>query len=219
MSTEIPMPDFDQLADIYWRLGGLQSPSQLHGYLVGVLSAGGKLAADMWVEQAGRYIDVVESPNSEECRVLMTLYSATDQRLSSGAMELQLLLPDDAAEVSQRIDSISQWCEGYIAGFAWQGKVIQRQQGQQHYSEDVSETLSDIAAISQVGLSSDDEDAAGREQNIFEITEYLRLAAITVYLECNQEAGEGAVPPVEAAEPKTSISPAGLFNKTSKKLH
>ena len=132
---------------------------------------------------------------------------------------MQLLLPDDAAEISQRIDSIAQWCEGYIAGFARQGKVIQRQQGQQQYSKDVSETLSDIAAISQVGLSNDDEDPARREQDIFEISEYLRLAAIAVYLECSQEATGNTVRPDETDETKPSISPAGLFNKKSNKLH
>lgn len=219
MSTAIPMPDFDQLADIYWRLGGMQSPSQLHGYLVGVLSAGGKLTPELWIEQAAQYIDAVTSPDSEDSRVLVALYGATDQRLSAGEMELQLLLPDDAAEISQRIDSIAQWCEGYIAGFARQGKVVQQQQGQQQYSGDVSETLSDIAAISQVGLSSDDEDPVGREQDIFEISEYLRLAAITVYLECNKEVVADAVRPVDTEEAKSSISPAGLFNKKSNKLH
>jgi yecA family protein len=213
------MPDFDQLADIYWRLGGMQSPSQLHGYLVGVLSAGGKLTPELWIEQAAQYIDAVTSPDSEDSRVLVALYEATDQRLSAGEMELQLLLPDDAAEISQRIDSIAQWCEGYIAGFARQGKVVQQQQGQQQYSGDVSETLSDIAAISQVGLSSDDEDPVGREQDIFEISEYLRLAAITVYLECNKEVVADAVRPVDTEEAKSSISPAGLFNKKSNKLH
>jgi hypothetical protein len=219
MSTEIPMPDFDQLADIYWRLGGMQSPSQLHGYLVGLLSAGGELASDVWLEQAAHYIDAVEAPNREDSRALVALYEATHQRLSAGEMELQLLLPDDAAEVSQRIDSIAQWCEGYIAGFAWQGKVVQRQQGQQQYSADVSETLSDIAAISQVGLSNDDEDPVRREQDIFEISEYLRLAAITVYLECNQEIIADGVRPANTDTAKASISPAGLFGKKSKKLH
>ena len=219
MSTEIPMPDFDQLADIYWRLGGMQSPSQLHGYLVGLLSAGGELASDAWLEQAAQYIDAVEAPDSADSRALVALYEATHQRLSAGEMELQLLLPDDAAEVSQRIDSIAQWCEGYIAGFARQGKVVQRQQGQQQYSADVSETLSDIAAISQVGLSNDDEDPVRREQDIFEISEYLRLAAITVYLECNQEVIADGVRPVNTDKAKASISPAGLFGKKSKKLH
>ena len=219
MSTEIPMPDFDQLADIYWRLGGMQSPSQLHGYLVGLLSAGGELASDAWLEQAAQYIDAVEAPDSADSRALVALYEATHQRLSAGEMELQLLLPDDAAEISQRIDSIAQWCEGYIAGFARQGKVVQRQQGQQQYSADVSETLSDIAAISQVGLSNDDEDLVRREQDIFEISEYLRLAAITVYLECNQEVIADGVRPVNTDKAKASISPAGLFGKKSKKLH
>ncbi len=218
MSTETPMPDFDQVADIYWRLGGMQSPSQLHGYLVGLLCAGGELEPNQWVDQAAKYIDAVQPPNSEDSTLLLALYGATSQGLSSGEMQLQLLLPDDAAELSQRIESLAQWCEGYITGFAQQGKVIQRQQGQQQYSTDVSEALSDIAAISQVGLGDEDGDSASRERDIFEISEYLRLAAITVYMECHQAATADAAQPAETGE-EASISPAGLFNKKDNKLH
>ena len=73
-----------------------------------------------------------------------------------------------------------------MMGFAQGGKAIQQSQGQQEYSKEVSEALSDIAAISQIALSENDEDGEDSEQNYFEISEYLRLAAITIYMECHQ---------------------------------
>ena len=136
-------------------------------------------------------------------------------------MELELLLPDDAAEITQRVDSIGQWCQGFVAGFAQGGTAIKEQQGQQQYREEVSEAVSDIAAISQIGLSDDDTDMEQSEQNIVEITEYLRVAAMTIYLECNKPAPEpGSTPASEVdAEAEVASSLSNLFNKTDKKLH
>lgn len=212
MSTHNPMPEFDQLAAIYWRLGGMQSPSQLQGYLVGQLAVGEELETQQWVAQAASYIDAVEPPNLEESQLLVALYVATESQLSAGDMALTLLLPDDAVEITQRLDSIGQWCQGFMAGFARGGKSIQQQQGQQQYSQDVSEAITDLAAISQIGLSDDDSDLEQSEQNIFEISEYMRLAAITIYMECAQGAAK-------SAEPAAGVTPQSLFNKPGNKLH
>ena len=218
MSTHIPMPEFDQLADIYWRLGGMQSPSQLHGYLVGQLAVGEELQPEVWLQQAEVFIDAVESPSEEDAKVLLALYGATHAHLQAGEMELQMLLPDDAVEITQRVDSIGQWCQGFMAGFAQGGKAIAEQQGQQQYSQDVSEALSDLAAISQIGLGDDDADMEQSEQNIFEITEYLRLAAITIYMACIN-AAQAAEGESTKAEPDVVESVSHLFGKTDNKLH
>ncbi|ARN73693.1 UPF0149 family protein [Oceanicoccus sagamiensis] len=221
MTLQIPMPDFDQLADIYWRLGGMQSPSQLHGYLVGQLAVGETREPEQWLEQAAAFIDAVEPPNAEDSQVLSALYGATQACLKGGEMELQLLLPDDGAEITQRVDSIGQWCQGFVAGFAQGGTAIKEQQGQQQYPKDVSEAVSDIAAISQIGLSDADTDLEQSEQNIVEISEYLRVAAMTIYLECNKPQEGDDNGPVSEVEAEAEVAGAlsNLFNKTDKKLH
>ena len=45
-----------------------------------------------------------------------------------------------------------------MTGFAMAGKDVQQQQGQRQYSKDVSEALSDMGAISQIGLAEEDAD-------------------------------------------------------------
>jgi uncharacterized protein YgfB (UPF0149 family) len=227
MSTKINMPDFDHIADIYWRLGGMQSPSQLHGYLVGQLSVGETIDPDRWLEQVVAYIDAVEAPNEEDGRMLLTFLGATEASVKAGEMDLQLLLPDDAVEITQRIESIGQWCKGFMAGFAQGGKSIQEHQGQQQYSQDVSEAVSDVAAISQISLSDDDTDLEQSEHNIFEVTEYLRVAAITIYLECNRAAEStdesqlhsGITEPESDHGQSELGSVNNLFKKKDNKLH
>lgn len=190
MPTASTLPDFDQIADMYWRLGVMQSPSQLQGFLIGQLVVGDDLTAPKWPEQAAGYIDAVESPNEQENSLLHDLFTITEQQLLSDEMALVVLLPDDDTDIGQRVDSIGQWCQGFLAGFALAGKTKQRQQGQQQYSKDVSEALTDFAAISQISLGDEDEDMQHHDQELFEISEYLRLAAITIYLDCRQGADE-----------------------------
>ena len=227
MSDTITLPEFDQLADIYWRLGVVQSPSHLLGYWIGRLAVGDTVGdPEQCLEQTALLIDAVEPPNQEEGPVLLSLYGACQSQLSSEAMDLQLLMPDDEADIGQRIDSVGQWCQGFMAGFAQGGKEIQQTKGQQSYSQDVSEGLSDIAAISQISLSDEDDAAEQREQNIIEIMEYLRVAAISIYLDCNKakeassEVTLQAAPDADASS-TTTTSPSNLFgtNKGNNKLH
>ena len=219
MSNPITLPDFDQLADIYWRLGVMQSPSQLQGFLLGQLVVGEELGSGQWLEQVADFTDSVEPPNPQEGLVFQQFYAGSAQQLASEDMALQLLLPDDGADIGQRIDSLGQWCQGFLAGFAMAGKQVQEQQGQQQYSAETAEALSDMAAISQIELSEGDEDEQQREQHYFEISEYLRLAVMSIYLECRHTVQQAvSEEPAKAAESSIN-SPGSLFNKGDNKLH
>ena len=226
MSTEINMPDFDQIADIFWRLGVMQSPSQLQGFLVGQLVVGESLSPEDWIAQAAAYTDSVEPPNEEESRTFLELFAATAHQLKEGEMDLALLLPDDATEISLRVDALGQWSKGFLAGFVMAGKMVQESKGQQEYSPDVSEALTDMAAIAQVNLSEDDSDEELREKNYFEISEYLRLAAITLHMECSnvetpasESEKESTASSPSQADDSNINSPSGLFTSAKKKLH
>lgn len=222
MTIEVPIPEFDQLADLYWELGVMQSPSQLQGYLVGRLSSGDDLEVDPWVAQASTYIDAVQAPGEAGIALLSSLFAATSLGLVSDDMKFQLLLPDDEVEINLRVDALGQWCQGFMAGFAEGGKRVQKQRGQQQYTQDVSEAISDIAAISQISLTEEDV-AEHSEQQFFELAEYLRLAAVTIYLDCRREAeAVESSQPTEiknGADEMSTTSPSALFGANKKKLH
>jgi uncharacterized protein YgfB (UPF0149 family) len=223
MSTDsnstIIMPDFDQLADVYWRLGVIQAPSQLQGFVVGVLAVGDTWDEQQWLNHAASFLDPVEPPNAEDRQLFLALYVAAQEQLSSSDVVLNLLLPDDGVEIGLRIDCIGQWCKGFMAGFAQGGKSVKTKQGQQYYSEQVSEALSDIASISQIDVSDDDSDESQREQNVFEICEYLRVAAMTIYLDCRQPVAEAKAATVKTQAESAVGSISNLFNKGDNQLH
>jgi uncharacterized protein YgfB (UPF0149 family) len=221
---ETAMPDFDEIADLFWRLGVMQSPSQLHGFLSGQIAVANEPTMDVWLAQAQTYMEGVEPTNSDENRLLMQLYSSSCQQFSSGNLEYELLLPDDAVEISQRVECLSQWCSGFLAGFAMAGKDVQARGVSRQYSENVAEALSDMGSISQVELSDDDVNEEQRERDYFEISEYLRLAAITIYLECKQqdETDKGEPSATRSSDDKKDFkarSPADLFSSKNNKLH
>lgn len=218
MSSHHATPVFDDMADAYWRLGVMSSPSQLQGYLLGLLAVGYPVTGAGWLELAAAFIDPVEPPAEIDQQMFLDMLAAARGQLEGGGMDLRLLLPDDGVEISQRVDSLSQWCRGFLAGFAYGGKERQVRQGPQQYPADVSEALSDIASISQVGLGDGDEDERQRETSLFELVEYLRLATINIHMECEHPRKVAKV----SVEPTLDGgSPADLFDSLpgNDKLH
>lgn len=216
----VQLPDFDDIADMFWRLGVMHSPSQLQGYLLGVISVGDLPTQEQWPDQAAAVMETVEPPNMDERRLLTQLYQAVYSQLQADEMSLVLLLPDDAAEITQRVDALGQWCKGFLTGFAMGGKALQQQAGPRQYSEEVSEVLNDMGAISQISLSEEDADAEQREQDYVEISEYLRVATMNIYLECNQPMETvAATHKASTTADKNLSSPANLFGKPSKQIH
>lgn len=222
MACDTDAMRFDELADCYWRLGVLSSPAQLQGYALGMLVVGYECSDSQWLALAEAFIDPVQSPNEADRLTLLELMQEAKQRLRNGGMDLHLLLPDDEVEISLRVDALGQWCQGFLAGFAYAGKQLAEQQKPQQFSKEVSEMLSDIAAIAQAGLGDGDEEEAERERSFFDLTEYLRLAAINVYLDCTGSAADPASNTAVASEPAAaSTHAADLFGRKpgKDKLH
>lgn len=194
MAEAVELPDFDVLADTFLRLGALQSPAQLQGYLAGQLAVNSAPTAELWLLQAASYIDSVEQPSGDDSRNLLDLYSTTRAQLEAGDFEFTLLLPGEEVELDRRVESLSVWCQGFLAGFALGGKQIQQREGARQYSSDVGDALSDMAAISSAGISDDelDEQDDTLENYFFEIGEHVRMAAMTVYMECHDIAAVAA---------------------------
>lgn len=173
--------EHDDLANLFLSLGALQPPAELHGYAAGFVSVGGRITADGWVKHCIDLLDC-DTPDPEQNQVFYTVYTSALDNMESGEMSLDLLLPDDEFDLDQRISSLGQWCQGYLTGFAMAGKQQSIDQ-QKTYSPDLTEAISDIAAIAQV--SADEQTDEEGEQDYFAVCEYVRVAAMTIFVECN----------------------------------
>jgi uncharacterized protein YgfB (UPF0149 family) len=107
--------------------------------------------------------------------VLHSLYIATLEGLNSPECELEMILPEDDAPLKQRVQQLSLWCEGLMYGVGLGG--------QKKLSKDLIDYMDHVAQISM--LEAPDEATQQDDEDLMEMTEYLRMGAIMLYDELN----------------------------------
>ncbi len=187
IAAEIPseLPSFDLIADLMISEGVLTlSPSELHGLITGQLSAGARFDSDTLLRVASELMNITQIEQESSKVSLVDLYQVTLYQLQDESLSLRLLLPDDDQEISQRVDALSSWCSGFLAGF---GMYL----GDHRMSDTLREGLQDLSEIAQVSSAPEElneEDEAG----LMEIQEYVRMAALFMFAECNPNPGEAS---------------------------
>lgn len=179
--------NFDEYCDQLVPIGALNSPAELHGMLCGRLSGGSRMGRTEWLKTAWEFLDLLDleevhiSPELEDS--VAGLYTGTLAQLSDDDMSFALLIPDDDTDIAQRLQALSQWCHGFLSGFGSSGLS-----GNQTFSPESAEALRDFAAIVQIGT--DAEDTEQSEADFFEVSEYVRLAALNLFFEFGGQAEE-----------------------------
>ena len=168
---------FDDFANMLMDLGALGSPAELHGLLCGQLSTGRQLDADGWLMLASTQLELDIDTNDDRL-ALIDLYEQSLAQLSGFSFEFQPLLPTDETSLELRTVALGQWCSGFLSGF---GLAFDYQR--QKLSDEVNESIADLAQISQI--KSDEMVDQTAEQSYMELVEYVRLAATMVYAEFN----------------------------------
>lgn len=183
--------EFDDWADFYEQLGVEHSPSELHGLLIGSLAAGQQLNQVDWLRivmgQVGNV--VLEERNQDVRRELEGFYNVWAGLLRNDLTRFEPLLPADDFPLSERLASLSDWCEGFIEGFS--GGISA---SEPELSADTRELLTDLMNITELDTQVEDSDE--QEHYYTELVEFLRVAVMNLYAEFNQ-------PP--SAPPGTSV--------------
>lgn len=148
---------------------GIDAP-ELHGSICGLLSAGGRLPGGDWLQTLA-----VEGPRPQPGSVIDRLRSQTLMQLSDVECGFELLLPDESADLGDRVDSLGVWCRGFLGGF---GLGAPAPSG---LSDDAREALEDLARIAQAELSF--EEGEDDESALTEIVEFVRVAVLLLHSE------------------------------------
>jgi uncharacterized protein YgfB (UPF0149 family) len=152
----------------------LRPVAEIHGVICGQLCAE-KAAYDP--DLSLKILEIKGDASEVITSLLKMLADDTRSELSGGEYAFQPLLPDDDQEIGARLAALANWCDGFNAGFA--GAWIREDAGM---FDETREVLADFSRIAQV----EQEDAAPdreNEVNLMEIVEYVRMAAITVFLQ------------------------------------
>jgi len=210
MTSNIRRLEYDEVCDLFVALGAHNTPAEMHGLLAGQLSAGRRMNYSEWFREAKEFIDTDSDFSKDEQEQLQFVYMSTLTALADDELGFYPLLPDDEADIEERLSALGYWCQGFLAGFALVEKNIQ------DLSEIVNDALNDLAAIAQVGVNDNEDLDDSSDNDYFQIVEYVRLAAMHIFLEYAVEEVEKEDNSIES-QPDEYLSAQSLFK--SRKLH
>lgn len=175
--------EFERWANVFTAHKAFSHPSELHGVLCGRLAAGSRIEEGEWLAMVCEHMGLPESALDEEeaggLSVFMNeAYEQTLAFLKSADMSFHPLLPDDDYAIDQRLEALVAWVRGFLEGMA-----LSAGESLGEAPDEIRELIEDMVAISQV--SEDQESDPESEQQLLEITEYIRLGALAVFTEYN----------------------------------
>ena len=172
--------EFDELADLFVELKVFSSPSELHGMLCGQLVRPDKFDENSWLSEAATFLEQPHFESDEAKTLLLEMFATTRQQFMATGFELLMLLPDDDADISDRAESLGRWCLGFVTGIGAARTAL---------TEEGRETLDDVEKISQIDEQSLEDDEE-HEQDLMQLVEYVRMAAIMLYSELHSQTGQ-----------------------------
>lgn len=186
MNDTLAPPTGQFQAKIYRQLDQRLKASSWNG---GAAEAHGLLSAlacrGVSGEQLGAKAYLLQMTEKADIDLLEGMYGLILRDLQSDDFAFTLLLPDECCDLARRIEALADWCGGFMQGFLHDGAG--RQDG---IPATVRESIDDIMEISRL-----DGDARADEQSerqLFELEEYLRVAARLIFEELNPAAPAAA---------------------------
>ncbi|MGB1801011.1 MAG: UPF0149 family protein [Gammaproteobacteria bacterium] len=175
MSMEI---EYDEVnAELGAVHAGMRA-SECHGFLCGQFCSSNSLTLESWQEHL--LAGIGESVFVDDC--LMILQKIADQvkiEILSEEISFDLLLPEDAAAISERASALAEWCAGFVSGLGIGGMAEKEKM-----NPDCDEFVKDIVSISRMETEMDDSEES--EAALFEIIEYIRVGTIMLHQEWHQ---------------------------------
>ena len=146
-------------------------PSELHGSLIGYLSAGGKAESRRWLEAL--HIEAPAAAGADPA--LIQLYRDCAAALDDSDLRFEPLLPPAASTIDARADALVDWCRGFLGGLGLAGGSPSTM------SDDASEILRDLGTIA--GSRFEYENAEEDESALEEVIEFVRVGVLLLHTE------------------------------------
>jgi yecA family protein len=139
------------------------SAAEAHGILAGMLCANHEMDCEQWLSQV--FDEARDHLTEGEVATMRELYDTTRELLEAVDFSFELFLPDDHADLVERAQALSGWCQGFLYGIGYGGAEAQ-------WTEDCAEVLRDLADISRL-----DANASGEADEVAytEISEFVRV--------------------------------------------
>lgn len=164
-------PSFDELTSV---LSSATTPffaAYIHGSMSGLLCTDTRQLPIVW---EAFLTDSGLTGAATENELLNKLFVLTASHLESAAGAMMLLLPQEDAKLSSRLQALSTWCEGFLDGIVWENKGLEE--------EIVQEALADLASIKEVATKT--KSTNENEAAYIEVLEFVKVAVLLIHAEC-----------------------------------
>lgn len=170
--TQSTVPNYQTCATTLSNNNIAVTPAELHGLLTGVLCAGIDAKSD-WLTLLYDYTNEGQAWASNAKTLAESLFSQTNNALNGELMDFVLLQPKSDAPLNDQAEALSEWVNGFLAGFGIAG-------ASKTSSVDSKEILEDLAQIAQLGVD-EDEDEDEQLDLLIEVTEHVRICILSLY--------------------------------------
>ncbi len=148
--------------------------AEAHGMATGMLCIDASTDSMTWLNEM--FQDSV-ALLEEDKQLLVSLFEQTQELINGDDFAFDLLLPDDDAELEQRIDALRNWSKGFLLGVGYSTSETK-------WPGETREILKDIVELSKMDVDGDEDDEE-IETALMEIQEYLRAAIMLFKTEFN----------------------------------
>jgi Uncharacterized protein conserved in bacteria len=159
--------DFERLDKFLRRESARAGTAESHGTLYGLLCTGKFDAARDWINEL---LNSTSGGESEQAytELFASLCEDIGCELNDPSLSLRLLLPDDSRPLSERMEALAEWCQGFLFGLGHSACDLFDSR-----SGDIKEILRDIAEIGRVDV--DVQEGDEMEAAYTEVVEYVRI--------------------------------------------
>lgn len=173
-------PDYDIVNDALERCESEQDAAEHHGQLCALLCLQESFSEDQWLSLVLPGGEKGDALLAETRSLLSEIYQVTNSSVDAEDFDFQLLLPDDDASLSQRLQALSHWCQGFLMGITHAGITdIEK------LPSNLPEIVRDFVEISRAEsfeIDNSEED----EASFVEISEFVRMGTLLFRVEFKQ---------------------------------
>lgn len=163
--------DYEILEEALIAVGAPFSLTFLHGCMAAQLCIGDGHEVDVWRTLEKTYF-FLQDPQSTINKLFKVLFFRTLAELRSEGVMLTLMLPDESYSLVSRLESLVDWCEGFL-----QGLSCQPPEGFLELPQ-VKEIIEDFTHLKEI--SCQEEETEENEKAYTEMVEFVRVAVLLV---------------------------------------
>lgn len=157
---------------IFTKTNGDISAAESHGMAAGMLCVNDRTETEFWLREIEQ--DEVEF-NADDRATLENLFKDTRNLLTSDEFTFEPLLPDEIAPINEQVEALKNWCQGFLYGLGTASPTTE-------WPSEIREVVKDISEFTKLETNAEDEEA---ENDLMELTEYIRAAVIFLQSELN----------------------------------